>query len=183
MGSALLVMDFQAGFLDLFDDPSGVVDRTAAVLAAAREAGRAVVHLRVAFPPGGSPVPAANRMFGQQFRGRMIEGSADVAVPEALAPRAGEPVVTRRRTGPFAGSDLAPVLRGLGVDALVLAGVAAGGVVASTVCAAADEDLALNVLSDAVDDPDPGLHAALVGSLFPQHARVVTSGEHLASGS
>jgi nicotinamidase-related amidase len=72
------------------------------------------------------------------------------------------------------------VLRGLGVDALVLAGVSTGGV-ASTVCAAADEDLALTVLSDAVDDPDPDLHAALVGGLFPQHARVVTSGEHLGS--
>jgi hypothetical protein len=47
------------------------------------------------------------------------------------------------------------------------------------VCAAADEDLALSVLSDAVDDPDPGLHTALVGGLFPQHARVVTSAEHL----
>jgi nicotinamidase-related amidase len=182
VGSALLVMDFQAGFLDLFDDPSGVVDRAAAVLAATREAGRPVVHLRVAFPSHGPPVPAANRMFGQQFRGRMVEGSDDVAVPDALAPRAGEPVVTRRRTGPFAGSDLAPVLRGLGVDTLVLSGVSTGGVVASTVCAAADEDLTLTVLSDAVDDPDPGLHAALVGSLFPQHARVVTSAEHLTPG-
>jgi nicotinamidase-related amidase len=176
---ALLVMDFQAGFLELFDDPGPVVDRAAAVLDATRRAGRPVVHLRVAFPRGGPPVPAANRMFGQQFRGRMAEGSRDVVVPDALAPRAGEPVVTRRRTGPFAGSDLAPVLRGLGVDALVLAGVSTGGVVASTVCAAADEDLALTVLADAVDDPDPGLHAALVGGLFPQHARVVTAAEHL----
>ncbi|WP_433783562.1 cysteine hydrolase [Actinomycetospora sp. CA-101289] len=182
MGSALLVMDFQAAFLDLFDDPAGVVDRAAGVLAATRDAGRPVVHLRVAFPPVGPPVPAANRMFGQQFRGRMIEGSPDVAVPDDLAPRPGEPVVTRRRTGPFAGSDLAPVLRGLGIDALVLTGVSTGGVVASTVCAAADEDLALTVLSDAVDDPDPDLHAALVGGLFPQHARVVTSAEHLAQG-
>jgi pimeloyl-ACP methyl ester carboxylesterase len=94
-------------------------------------------------------------MFGQQFRGRMVEGSGDVEVADALAPRAGEPVVTRRRTGPFAGSDLAPALRGLGVDALVLAGVSTGGVVASTVCAAADEDLALTVLSDAVGRPRP----------------------------
>jgi nicotinamidase-related amidase len=173
-------MDFQGGFLGLFEDPGPVVARAAAVLDAARRAGTPVVHLRVALPPDGPPVPAANRMFGQQFRGRMLEGSDDVAVPEALAPRPGEPVVTRRRTGPFAGSDLAPVLRSLGVDALALAGVSTGGVVASTVCAAADEDLALTVLADAVDDPDHDLHAALLRGLFPQHAQVLTVAEYLA---
>jgi nicotinamidase-related amidase len=96
---ALLIMDFQGGFLGLFDDPGPVVAQAAAALDAARRAGTPVVHLRVAFPPDGPPVPAANRMFGQQFRGRMLEGSDDVAVPDALAPRPGEPVVTRRRTG------------------------------------------------------------------------------------
>lgn len=180
MPAALLVMDFQAGFLGLFDDPGPVIGRATVALDAARSAARPVVHLRVAFPSDGAPVPAANRMFGQQFRGRMVEGSDDVAVPDALAPRPGEPVVTRRRTGPFVGSDLAPVLRGLGVDALVLTGVSTSGVVASTVCAAADEDLDLTVLSDAVDDPDRGLHDALVGGLFPQHAQVLTVVEHLA---
>ncbi|MDD7917795.1 cysteine hydrolase family protein [Actinomycetospora callitridis] len=179
MPDALLVMDFQAGFLDLFDESEPVVARAAAALEATRRAAGPVVHLRVAFPPDGPPVPRANRMFGEQFRGRMVEGTDDVAVPDRLAPRPGEPVVTRRRTGPFAGSDLAPVLRGLGVDGLVLCGVSTGGVVTSTVCAAADEDLALTVLSDAVGDPDPDLHAALLRGLLPQHARVVTVAEHL----
>jgi nicotinamidase-related amidase len=166
-------MDFQAGFLDLFDDPSDVVAGAARALAAFRADDRPVVHLRVTFPPDAPPAPEANRMFGQGFRGRMVEGTADVAVPEALRPRPGEPVVTRPRTGPFAGSALAPTLRGLGVDGLVLAGVSTSGVVASTVCAAADEDLRLTVLADAVDDPDPDLHRALLEGLFPQHAAVV----------
>lgn len=175
-------MDFQAGFLNLFDDAAPVVDAAARALGAYRDAGRPVVHLRVAFAPGAPPVPEANRMFGQLFRGRMVEGGPDVAVPAALRPHPGEPVVTRPRTGPFAGSALAPTLRGLGADGLVLAGVSTGGVVASTVCAAADEDLRLSVLADAVADPDPGLHRALLEGLFPQHATVVDVADHLAAG-
>ncbi|WP_328305077.1 hypothetical protein [Actinomycetospora sp. NBC_00405] len=107
MPDALLVMDFQAGFPDLFDEPAPVVERVAAALEATRGAGAPVVHLRVAFPPDGPPVPRANRMVGEQFR---------------LAP---------------------------------------------------------TVLSDAVDDPDPDLHAALLRGLLPQHARVLTVAEHL----
>jgi nicotinamidase-related amidase len=179
---ALLVMDFQAGFLDLLDDPDPVVGAAGRALTAYRDAGRPVVHLRVAFPPDGPPVPEANRMFGQLFRGRMVEGSPDVAVPAALGPCPGEPVVTRPRTGPFAGTALAPTLRGIGADGLVLAGVSTSGVVASTVCAAADEDLRLTVLADAVADPDPALHRALLDGLFPQHAAVVEVADHLAAG-
>lgn len=173
MPDALLVMDFQAAFLDEFDDPGPVVDAAARALTAFRDASRPVVHLRVAFQADAPPAPEANRMFGVRFRGRMVEGGADVAVPDALRPRPGEPVVTRPRTGPFVGTSLAPTLRALGVDGLVLTGVSTSGVVASTVCAAADEDLRLTVLTDAVDDPDADLHRALLEGLFPQHATLV----------
>jgi nicotinamidase-related amidase len=80
------VMDVQAGFLELVDDPGPVVDRAAAALDATRRAGHPVVHLRVAFPPGGPPLPAANPHGRAAVRGRMV-GACSPSTPASSPPR------------------------------------------------------------------------------------------------
>jgi nicotinamidase-related amidase len=77
----------------------------------------------------------------------------------------------------FAGSDLEMVLRSLGVDSLVLSGIATSGVVLSTLRQAADLDYELTVLRDGCADTDPEVHRVLLDKVFPRQAAVVTIGE------
>ena len=85
--------------------------------------------------------------------------------------------MTKRRVSAFAGSDLDVVLRSLGIDALVVTGIATSGVVLSTVRQAADMDFGLIVLSDLCVDLDPETHRVLMDKVFPRQASVVTSTE------
>jgi nicotinamidase-related amidase len=179
MTSALLLMDFQNGIAGRpgFEP---VVERAGRALAAARAHGLPVIFVRVAFRPGSPEVAASNLAFGPR-RGEagdaMREDRPATQILEALAPRAEEPVVVKKRISAFAGGDLDLLLRGLDVERLVLAGVSTSGVVLSTVRQAADLDLRLTVLSDACGDPDPEVHRVLVEKVFPRQAQVLSAEE------
>ena len=73
----------------------------------------------------------------------------------------GDLVVLKKRASAFSGSDLGVVLRSLGVTHLVLTGLAASGVVLSTLREAADLDYELTVLADACADHDDEVHRVL----------------------
>ncbi|MFC4030215.1 isochorismatase family cysteine hydrolase [Streptomyces polygonati] len=173
--TALLLMDFQQGIVERLGDP-GVLAAAGSALAAAREAGLLVVHVRVAFRPGYPEVSPANASFaalagsGADF----TESAAPTQVHADLAPRAGEPVVVKRRVSAFTGSDLEVILRSRGIRALVLAGLSTSGVVLSTLREAADRDYALTVLADACGDGDPEVHRVLTEKVFPRQAGVTT---------
>ncbi|WP_446666220.1 cysteine hydrolase family protein [Flexivirga sp. B27] len=92
-----------------------------------------------------------------------------------------EHVVLKKRISAFAGSDLDLLLRGLGIDSLVLGGISTSGVVLSTVRQAADLDFRLTVLADACGDPDPEVHRVLTEKVFPRQATVTTAAEWAAS--
>jgi nicotinamidase-related amidase len=89
--------------------------------------------------------------------------------------RAQTVVVTKRRVSAFAGSDLEAILEATGVDSLVLAGVATGGVLQSTLRQAADLGFRITVLSDACLGTDPEVHRVLMAKVFPRYADVVTA--------
>jgi len=73
----------------------------------------------------------------------------------------------------FTGSGLDVVLRGLGVETLVLAGISTGGVVLSTVCEAADRDFGIVVLKDLCLDADEALHNTLMEKIFTKRGEVL----------
>ena len=107
----------------------------------------------------------------------MTEDHPDTQVHSSLAPRAGEPVILKRRVSAFSGSDLDVLLRAAGADTLVLAGIATSGVVLSTLRQAADLDYRLIVLSDACADRDAEVHRVLTEKIFPRQALVTTTDE------
>jgi nicotinamidase-related amidase len=74
------------------------------------------------------------------------------------------------------------VLRSLGVDQLVLAGIATSGVVLSTLRQAADMDFGLTVLRDGCADPDEEVHRVLLDKVLARQATVVTVDEWIAAG-
>src|SRR5262249_1267163 len=109
--------------------------------------------------------------------GRFRSDDPNVAIHSAVAPAAGEVVVTKRRVSAFAGTDLEMVLRARDIDTLILTGIATSGVVLSTIRHAADADYRLVVVQDSCSDRDPDVHRVLMEKVFPRQAKVVTADE------
>ena len=174
----LLLMDFQHGIVESIDAPQ-VIDAASRAATAAREAGIPVMFVRVGFRPGYPEVSEGNATFAsvRQAGDAYTEGHPATQVHAALARRAGEPVIVKRRVSAFSGSDLDVLLRAAGADTLVLAGIATSGVVLSTVRQAADLDYRLIVLADACADRDEEVHRVLTGKVFPRQAVVTTAAE------
>jgi nicotinamidase-related amidase len=180
--TVLLVMDFQHGIVERIGDQS-VVDAASRAIEAARAGNVAVMYVRVAFRPGYPEVSEANAGFSTVARtgDTMTEPHPATQVHAALEPRHDDPIVVKRRVSAFSGSDLDVLLRSAGATELVLAGIATGGVVLSTLRQAADLDYRLTVLSDACADPDPEIHRVLTEKVFPRQAHVTTTDEWIAT--
>lgn len=174
MTHALLLMDFQNGIVARHDAADALANAGRA-LETARERGIPVIFVRVAFRAGHPEISPRNKAFAPfAAAGQFVDGDAAADLCADLKPAADEPVVTKKRFSAFAGSDLDVLLRGRGVEHLVLAGVSTSGVVLSTVRQAGDLDYGLTVLSDACADADPDAHRVLLENVFPRQADVMT---------
>ena len=173
--SALLVMDFQGAVVEMISAGNdALLARTARVIDAARNAKMRIIYVVVAFRAGYPEVSPRHPSFGPiRETGRFIEGSPGTEVHAAVAPKAGEPIVTKHRVSAFAGTDLDMILRASGIDTLVLAGIATSGVVLSTVRHASDADYRLVVVEDCCADRDPEVHRVLTEKVFARAATVV----------
>jgi nicotinamidase-related amidase len=176
--TALLVMDVQRQIVARSADGPEYLTRVGQAIAAARAAGLPVVYVVVGFRPGHPEISDRNAIFSTMIgTDRFVTDDEGSEIHPAVAPEAGDVVVTKRRVSAFAGSDLDVVLRSLEVDSLVLTGIATSGVVLSTLRQAADLDFRLTVLSDACLDADPEVHRVLTEKVFPRQATVVTVDE------
>lgn len=93
----------------------------------------------------------------------------------------GDIVLTKRRLGAFAGTELEALLRSRGVTKLVLAGISTSGVVLSTLRWASDLDYDVTVLSDCCGDRDEEVHSMLMAKVFPRQATVINSASWIDS--
>lgn len=175
-GTAVVMMDFQNTIVEMIAEPArtAVLQKAQRVLAAARARGVPVFHVVVQFRPGHPEVAAANRIFsGIRAAGLLVEGTDGAAIHASLAPRAGEPVVVKRRVGAFGTTDLDALLRASDVRTLVLCGLVTSGVVLSTVRTAADLDYGLVVVGDACADADDEVHRVLTTKVLARQAEIV----------
>ena len=179
--TALLIMDVQQSTVQRLGGED-YLSLLAGAADAARAAGIRVMYVVIGFRPGYPEISPRNKTFAALAgSGRLTGDDPAMAIPPALAPRPGEPVVTKRRVSAFAGSDLDVLLRAGGVDGLVLAGIATSGVVLSTVRQAADLDYRLTVLADGCLDADPEVHRVLTEKVFPRQAEVTSVAGWIAS--
>ena len=180
--TALLVMDAQQNIVDRFAGDEEYLPRLAGAIKAAREADVTVIYVVVGFRAGFPEVSARNKAFsGIAGSGRLGGGDPSTTIPSAVAPGAGEVIVTKRRVSAFTGSDLDVVLRAAEADSLVLAGIATSGVVLSTLRQAADLDYRLTVLADGCLDADPEVHRVLTEKVFPRQADILSIADWTAS--
>ncbi len=177
--TALLIMDYQSSIVSgVAEKDADLLNRTAAVLAAARAANLPIIYIVVQFREGYPEVSPRNRSFSSiRESGRMLAGSPGTEIHTQVEPRPGEIVVAKRRVGAFSTTDLETILRAQGITSLVLCGIATSGVVLSTVRWAADMDYELVVIEDCCADRDDEVHRVLTQKVFPRQASVVSAQE------
>ena len=173
----LLLLDLMVRLVDRFHDASLLANWVRA-RDAARTAGIPVIYVRIAFRKGYPEVALRNELLGPIVAsGGLGEADTASAIHSLVATGPDDIVVTKRRVSGFAGSDLDVILRGLGVETVVLAGLVTSGVVLSTLVEAVDRDFRVVVLSDGCADADADLHRALMERYFPSRGRVLTTAE------
>ncbi len=182
--TALLIADFYAEMMNTIPHAveRGVVDRTAALQKAARDAGVLLCYCATVFRPDYPEIGERNKTFGA----RKASGQPAVFDPvsiihPAVRPAEGEVVVGKHRVNALYGTGLDLVLRANDIRNLVILGYATSGVVLSTVRYASDLDFNLFVVEDCCSDSDPEVHEFLTGKLFPRQAAVVQSADVIAA--
>jgi nicotinamidase-related amidase len=132
--TALLVIDVQNVYVRDLDlttiDGLQLVDRLVQVIVQARAAGLPVVYIQHRDP-------------------RFSSGSWELAIPEAIAPREGDPVVWKSYGDAFRATELQATLVRLGTRRLLVSGLSTSGCVDATVFGAIQHKYETWVLADA----------------------------------
>jgi len=178
--TALLVIDMQHDFCSeggymhrlgaLLTGLRAPIEPIRRVLAAARTADLRVVHTREGYRPdlsdlqpwrrGGGPNDAIAIGDAGPTGRALIRGEPCWDIISELAPAPGERVLDKPSYGPFATTDLDALLRGWGVQNLVLTGVTTDCCVTSCLREALDRGYDCLVLSDCVGSSDLVHHEA-----------------------
>ncbi len=159
--AAFLLIDMQNGFIDgasplCIAGAAATVPACAHALAAAREHGLAVLHVRRAYAADGSDVEAVRwETWAEGGRPLSAADPASLDCPPELSPAPGEPVIMKPSWSAFFGTDLAALLRARGIGTLVLAGTTTPNCVRSTVYDGLALGFNVAVLRDATSSRSP----------------------------
>ncbi len=177
--TALLAMDFENDIVHpdgAFKDfgfakmvaKTNVLDKSAQLLAAGRNAGITIIYVSVKFRPG-YPERPANAGLWQGLHGAtaLVEGTWGSEIHEKLTPQAGEPIVTKRGVSAFTASDLDQILRTKRIGTLILAGVATNFVVEGTARQACDLGYDTIVVGDCCASVSQEAHDASLTVALP----------------
>lgn len=136
------------------------------VLHAARDAGAIVVYTRVGFEAGHKELVANNPLLGIVAQQEcLVVGTHQTEIVAELAPHDGDLVITNGRVSNFANSPLDTILRGRGVDTIVIFGVATNLSVEDTARHASNLGYRVILVEDACSAADDAAHSATVATL------------------
>ena len=186
--AAFLLIDMQNGFIDgasplCIAGAAATVPACAHALAAAREHGLAVFHVRRAYAADGSDVEAV-RWEAWAEGGRPLS-SADpmsLSCPSELAPAPGEPVVVKPSWSAFFGTDLDVLLRTRGIDTLVPAGTTTPNCVRSTAYDGLARGFNVAVLRDATSSRSPEAQEANLADMEAAGIQLIHTDDFAANG-
>lgn len=179
--TVLLMMDLQNSYLvqdvrDALGWPPiwrlhEVVTECATLLAAARSADVPVIYSRQTLSPAGqlafNPRAARHRRYraSRVPHLRPEEKVRCSQLMDAVAPESGDVVLEKTRHNFFAYTELGPILRSLGAQRLVVAGLQTNVCVEATVRAGLEHNFEVAVAEDAVTTDGPALHYAALNSM------------------
>lgn len=154
-----------------------MLDAVRRLVAWARDGDVPVIWLRLAFRPGHFD---AVRDSMSRTRKTFVDGSWGAELLEGLGRRDDDVVVTKKRPSGFFQTDLSIVLRGLGIDRLVVGGASTNWAVESTVRDGHSHDFEMVVVREAVATPFEDLQESSLRSMATVFARVVGVDEIVA---
>jgi ureidoacrylate peracid hydrolase len=183
--TAVVIVDAQRFFMETppFSSMRAILPPLVEFLAAARDAGIAVMHVRTEFDPSMSDAgrPGTRTRFMMDSVGRaLVRGNplADIA-PELHGPS--DIIVTKTRFSGFWDSSLDQTLRARGIESIVFAGGTTTVCVESTVRDAVFLEYNPVVLSDCTQDMSPELHESAMNRMEMFFGWVCSSTELLAA--
>ncbi|KQS79262.1 Isochorismatase [Rhizobium sp. Leaf384] len=176
---AIIIVDLQNDYRTDGRFPLSGIDaavaKAARVVEAARRAGDLVVHVRHESPADG-PFFAV--------------GTQGAEIMAAMAPQAGEAIVTKRFPNAFRETPLAGMLASAGVDDVTVIGAMSHMCIDATARAAADLGLRTTIVEDACATRDLAfkgetvpagtVHAAFMSALAFAYGEVVSTEDYLA---
>lgn len=177
MSRALVIIDIQR---DYFPGGAHPLHEPQAAAAAARS-------VLERFRAQGEPVFHIQHVWDAPEATFMRPGSDGVELHPAVAPLAGERLITKQAPNAFLGTPLERELRERGVDQVVVCGMMTSMCVDASVRAAADLGFAVTLVHDACAAPAlsfagvevaaPAVQAAFLGALADGYASVVAAAE------
>lgn len=174
--AALIIVDLQNDFCTAnglwhqrghsLEGITSVVANTADLVAHARHAGVKIIYVQMVMLPNGASLSPAYLRFiatktglGPDQMGCEL-GSWGAEIVAALAPKAGDIVVQKWRSSGFVGTNLELILRGAGVESVIVCGAATYACVESTIRDAFNKDFYVVEVEDCVGGFDQELHDA-----------------------
>lgn len=186
--AAFLLIDMQNGFIDgasplCIAGAAATVPACAHALAAAREHGLAVFHVRRAYAADGSDVEAVRwKAWAEGGRPLSSADPMSLSCPSELAPAPGEPVVVKPSWSAFFGTDLDVLLRARGIGTLVLAGTTTPNCVRSTAYDGLARGFNVAVLRDATSSRSPEAQEANLADMEAAGIQLIHTDDFAANG-
>jgi nicotinamidase-related amidase len=154
------------GFFAAMVDKTGVLDRSADLIGAARKAGSAVLYTRIAFSEGHPGLVVNNALFSVvDDAGCCVLGTPGTTIVDEVAPEPGDVIIDHHRVGGAHGSELVAGLRDRGIENVVVFGVATNISVEGTARQLVDEGFRTIVVADCCTAADDAAHEASLATL------------------
>lgn len=153
----------------------GVVAKADLLSKAARSAGATVIYLREAFRPGYPDliVNCPLHVLVEENKA-LVDGTRGAEIIEELAPEAGDVVISHTSVSGFHATELDHILRGKGIDTVLLTGVATNYSVENTAREAVNHGYRTLIVSDASSAGSDEAHQATLNT-FALLGDVVTT--------
>lgn len=188
---ALLVVDVQKEVLDPKGTLGGDLPKVAeGLLAAVRtmvdwahDWDIPVIWIRMAFRPGYIDAPLSVREAADEMAGRLVDGSWGADICDDVGRQDHDIVITKKRPSAFFGTDLDWVLRGLGVERLIVVGTSTNWAVESTVRDADSLDYRVVIPREATGARMGDMHEPSLRTMGTRFAEVVSVADILGRPS
>lgn len=161
---------------------TGIVERTAGVLANAREHGIAVFYARICFSEGHPELIANCPLFDVVEQTKcLVDGTSGAAIVSELAPQSGDTVVDHARTTATWGTDLVEQLRARNIESVAVLGVATNVSVEGTARNLMDAGFDVYVVADCCTAATQEAHDASIETLGLMTRGIVSADELTAA--
>jgi ureidoacrylate peracid hydrolase len=158
--TALINVDMQNCFVEgsPFSAPDGleVLDRINRVAASCRAAGIVVIHTKHVLRPDGSNIGVLGEIAPIVNEGVINKGSESADLHQGLVVDPRDILLEKPRFGAFHGTDLELILRSLGIDTIIVTGIATNVCCETTAREATVRDFRVFFLSDGTTTFDIG---------------------------